>query len=303
MPNLRDIKKRINSVQSTKQITRTMEMVATAKIRHASSRVQAATPYARSMYETLATLSEDQSLSSNPLLAKHDEVKHIVLIAVTSDRGLAGGFNSYVLRAVDQFVVERQKNGVEVELIACGKKAIAYFNYRGYHMALKYAALSADPTIAQAREIASFVSDMYTSGKTDQVFIYYNHARNSADQDLTFEEVLPVEPSETDVALQESKENAESMTEKLMGDFEFEPSAAEVLDALLPAYVENRIYHALIDSAAGEQGARRKAMKSATDNATDMVNTLTRSYNRARQGAITTELNEIVGGASALEDE
>ncbi len=303
MPNLRDIQKRINSVQSTKQITRTMEMVATAKIRKSSDRVLAATPYAHSMNETLATLVQDASLITSPLLARHDDTKRIAVIAVASDRGLAGGFNSNVLRAVDKFISAKQAEGIEIDLIACGKKAIAYFKYRRFPMLLEFRDLSADPTIAQAREIASLVSELYTTNRVDQVMVYYNHARNVADQDLTCEEVLPVDAPEVDVALQESKDANLDATGTISGEFEFEPSPALVLDTLLPAYVENRIYHALIDSAAGEQGARRKAMKSATDNATDMVHTLTRVYNRARQGAITTELNEIVGGAAALEDE
>jgi F-type H+-transporting ATPase subunit gamma len=188
---------------------------------------------------------------------------------------------------------------------------------------------SADPQLAQAREIGSYIIEAYSSNQADQVVIFYNHAKNVADQVTTTEQILPIDryaftevgdEDEDVVYLDESAKAAAAMqrkaldaaresskgvvsTEETSGDFDYEPSASTVLEALLPSYIETRVFHALLDSAAGEQGARRKAMKSATDNATDMVTTLTRVYNRARQGAITTEITEIVGGAAALEEE
>jgi F-type H+-transporting ATPase subunit gamma len=328
MPSLRDIQKRITSVRSTKQITRTMEMVATAKIRRATDRIVAATPYAVAMVEVLQNVARRSSGYENPLLASNNSSQRVAVIAVVSDRGLAGGFNSNVLRAADRFIGRMKGEGVECDIITCGKRALGYFNYRKLPVVLSFRDQSADPTVDQAREIASFVIDRYTNNKIDRVVIFYNHAKNVADQVLTTEQVLPIETvavhemgeDEGDVAhldesakaaaagasekLRQARRSAEdvSSVDELQGEFDYEPSSEAVLNALLPAYVETRIFHALLDSAAGEQGARRKAMKSATDNATEMVTTLTRVLNRARQGAITTEITEIVGGAAALED-
>lgn len=293
MASLREIKKRISSVQSTKQITRTMEMVAAAKIRRSTERIAAATPYSDSMTEVLASVAEHAATLEHPLLAVREDEKRVLAISVVSDRGLAGGFNANVLRETERYIKEKQSAGVEVDLIACGKKALAYFNYRGLKPVMVFRDLSADPTMAEAREIAQYVIDRYSSEELDEVTIIYNHARNSADQDLRSERILPIETSSL---------SGGSDDEGPTASYEYEPSAEAVLIELLPAYIMTSVYHALIDSAAGEQGARRKAMQAATDSATDMVNTLTRSYNRARQGAITTEISEIVGGASALED-
>ena len=296
MPNLHDIERRINSVSSTKQITRTMEMVAAAKIRRANERVQDATPYSESMVEMLADVAKRVGGSENALLRKHDEVKNVLVVAVVSDRGLAGGFNSNVLRRVDHLMREKQAAGATVQIVACGKKAIGYYTYRKVEPVLKFADLSADPTVEEASAIATLAIDGYVNGEIDEVVVVYNHAKNAAEQQLREERVLPVDAS----ALEASTAAGEGS--KLESDVIFEPSADAVLDRLLPAYVRTTLYHALIDSAAAEQGARRNAMMSATDNATEMVETLTRLYNRVRQGAITTEISEIVGGAAALEE-
>ena len=296
MPNLHDIDRRINSVSSTKQITRTMEMVAAAKIRRANERVQDATPYSESMVEMLADVAKRVGGSENALLRAHDEVKNVLVVVVVSDRGLAGGFNSNVLRHVDRLMRDRQAAGAAVKVVACGKKAVGYYTYRKVEPVLKFADLSADPTVEEASAIATLAIDGYVNGEIDEVVVVYNHAKNAAEQQLREERVLPVDAS----ALEASTAAGEGS--KLESDVIFEPSADAVLDRLLPAYVRTTLYHALIDSAAAEQGARRNAMMSATDNATEMVETLTRLYNRVRQGAITTEISEIVGGAAALEE-
>ncbi len=290
MASLRDIKKRITSVQSTKQITRTMEMVATAKIRHATDRIAAAQPYSEAMQQTLAGVSAQAGGTGNPFLATHEQTKCAIAIVVVSDRGLAGGFNSNIFRMVKAYAAANSEKGVETKIIACGKKAVGYYAYRNIEPLLVFRDLSADPTIAEAREIAAYVRQAYAQEACDEVKVFYNHARNAADQDLMEEFILPISTPEVE------GEAGPAASQ------DFEPGAEEVLDSLLPAYVETMIYHALIDSAAAEQGARRKAMKSATDNATEMVQTLDRLYNRVRQGAITTEITEIVGGAAALED-
>ncbi|MBQ3479728.1 MAG: ATP synthase F1 subunit gamma [Clostridia bacterium] len=292
MPNLHDIERRINSVKSTKQITRTMEMVAAAKIRRATERVEAATPYSTSMMEMLGHLAAQTSGSEAPLLEVHENTNRVLIVVVVSDRGLAGGFNSNVLRRAEGLMREYKAAGAQVDVIACGKKAQGYFHYRKINPVLAFKDLSADPTVEEAEEVAKYAIEGYSAGTLDKVVIVYNHAKNAAEQVLTEEVVLPVDAEAFAVAKDAGK---------LSGDTEFEPSAEAVLNGLLPAYVRTTIYHALIDSAAGEQAARRSAMKSATDNANEMVDTLTRIYNRARQGAITTEINEIVGGAAALE--
>ena len=305
MPTLRDIKKRINSVQNTKQITRTMEMVAAAKISRASARVTAATPYSDSMTEMLGSVAGHASALDHPLLAVREDRKRVLVITVVSDRGLAGGFNSNVLRKVENFIRKQEAQGIECEVVACGKKAAAYFKYRGIAPLMTFRDLSADPTLDEAREIAAEAIERYTSTDLDEVVIVYNHARNTADQDLRLEQVLPIAADsfaafagQEDAAVSEAEHEEESSGTS----YEFEPDPEDVLAGLLPAYVQTCIYHALIDSAAAEQGARRKAMKAATDNAEEMITTLTRIYNYARQGAITTEISEIVGGAAALED-
>ena len=248
-------------------------------------------------------------LEDEPTLQKHDEVKKAVVVVVTSDRGLAGGFNSNVLRHAEKVIKERQRQGIEVEVIACGKKAISYFTYRGIKPVFEFRDLSADPTYEEAAEISQYTGDGYHYGQNDEVILIFNHAKNSAEQVLIEQQVLPVDltpyaevlglkPKEEDVFDYFRTKDLES----LPGDVSFEPDAATCLFELMKAHLRNTYYYALIDSAAAEQGARRSAMKSATDNANEMVETLTRLYNRVRQGAITTEITEIVGGAAALED-
>lgn len=308
MPNLHDIERRISSVSSTKQITRTMEMVAAAKIRRASERVENALPWACAISDMLISTAKYAPLSSESLLQVHDEIKRALVVVVASDRGLAGGFNSNVLKHADKLIHRLESEGVEVEVAACGKKAIGYFNYRGIKPVFEFAGHSADPTYEEAAELSLYSGDGYHYDKLDEVFIVYNHAKNAAEQTLVEQQVLPIkEESYADLlGLNDGedvfKQFLEQDLEKLPGDIDFEPDAESVMYYLMKAYLRNCFYYALIDSAAGEQGARRNAMKSATDNANEMVSTLTRLYNRVRQGAITTEINEIVGGAAALED-
>lgn len=309
MPNLHDIERRINSVTSTKQITRTMEMVAAAKIRRATDRMLSALPWACAISDMLISTAKNAPVDVEPLLKVHDEVKRSLIVVLASDRGLAGGFNSNVLRHAEKLIKEKERQGVEVEVAACGKKAVAFFNYRGIKPVFEFAGLSADPTYQQAAELTHYVRESYREGKIDEVFVVYNHAKNAAEQRLVEQQVLPVKqqsyadllglkPKEVDV-LDAYRDKPEA---PIPGDIDFEPGAEEVMSYLMDAYLRNAFYYALLDSAAGEQGARRNAMKSATDNANEMVSTLTRVYNRARQGAITTEITEIVGGAAALEE-
>lgn len=302
MPNLHDLERRINSVNSTKQITRTMEMVAAAKIRRAGERVEAATPYAGSMNEMLSDVAQRAVGAENPLLTEHEDINSVLIVAVVSDRGLAGGFNSNVLRRVEAEIAEAKANGAEAHVIACGKKAVSYLTFRGIELDMVFKDMSADPTVDEALNIAHRAISGYEAGEYDRVIIIYNHAKNAAEQQLRVETILPIDTAALapkPAAADEAEVVAAGAT---VSDAIFEPNSDAVLAGLLPAYVKTCVYHALVDSAAAEQGARRTAMKSATDNANEMVETLQRYYNRVRQGAITTEINEIVGGAAALEE-
>ena len=308
MPNLHDIERRINSVKSTKQITRTMEMVAAAKIRHATERVEAASPYAQSMNEMLASVAECIGDAQQDYLIARDTIKKVLFVVIVSDRGLAGGFNTNVLRHAEQLIKERQNKGQEIALVTCGKKALAYFKYRKLEPVKSFVDLSADPSEEQAQSLGRYILAEYEQAGIDEAYLVYNHAKNAAEQVLRTEQLLPVptqglfEAEKKGNCAQEEGESSCATEASPSARLDFEPDPETVLKALIPAYVKTSIYHALIDSAAGEQGARRNPMKSATDNANDMVDSLTRIYNRVRQGAITTEISEIVGGAAALEE-
>jgi len=269
-----------------------MEMVATAKIRKAQDRIESARPYALAMMEVLGNVAHFTGGASHPLLDEHETRAKMVVIAVASDRGLCGAFNSNILRLSEQIIREEREAGVEADVIAIGKKAIAYFRYRGIEPIASYRDISDKPSILDARSIASRVIEGYTAGDIDAVKMVFNRFKNVADQVPEIHDLLPIRPEVVKAAADELKVNPE---------YVFEPSASSVLRRLLPTYVETLVYRALLESAASEQGARRKAMKSATDNAGEMITTLTRTYNRARQGAITNEIAEIVGGAAALE--
>jgi len=293
MASLRDIKKRIGSVQSTRQITRTMEMVSTAKIKRAQERIESARPYALAMMELLGNVTRFASGAAHPLLAERTERRRVVAIAITSDRGLAGAFNSNILRMTENYMRDTTAAGASVDLIAVGKKAAAYFLYRGVEPVATYRDISDKPTFADAKSIANHVIRAYSEAEIDEVVIIFNRFVNVADQSPENHRLLPISSAVLEDAVEGSDVSAEYL---------FEPDAPAVLDDLLPTYVEALIFRALMESAASEHGARRKAMKSATDNASDMIVTLTRSYNRARQAAITTEIAEIVGGSAAMEE-
>lgn len=319
MANLHDIERRIVSVSSTKQITRTMEMVSAAKIRVATSRMENSLPWAEAIEDMMISTSKNTSGDLSPLLQEHDTKKKCLVCVIASDRGLAGGFNTNILRFAERLINAKKKKGMEVEVIACGKKAIGYMTYRGIEPVMEFVDLSSDPTFEEAYKISQYVTNGYASEEDplDEIFVIFNHAKNAAEQTIVTQQVLPVPretyeelfstsaddafsmfTEETTLGIDEDKEHSG----KLYGDIDFEPDGEEVLEFLLSTYIENAFYYALLDSAAGEQGARRNAMKSATDNANEMISTLTRVYNRARQGAITTEITEIVGGAAALEE-
>ena len=303
MANLREIKGRIDSVKSTMQVTRTMEMISTAKIRRALDRAKEAEPYKDAITRMLANVAGAGFDTSQPLLQPRSEVHNVLFILIASDRGMAGGFNIVPQRLVQHEMSDLAKPGITSELITCGKKPTEYFTYRGVTPVMSFSDMSSEPTMDEADRIASYLMDGYASGSIDRVVIYYSHARNRVDQEQVVEQLLPLTSDELTLPNKPRTDEAVTTVEQeRYTEFEFEPSAREVLGYLMPAYIRTVIYHALLDSAAAEHGARRRAMQSATDNAKEVIASLSRTYNRERQGSITTELNEIIGGASALED-
>jgi F-type H+-transporting ATPase subunit gamma len=292
MANLRDIKRRINSVKSTSQVTRTMEMVSTAKIRRAQDRIEHARPYALALAEMLGEVTRASGKVKHPLLAIREEQQVAVCICIASDRGQAGAFNANIIHMTEAYIRDKEADGVEVQLVTFGKKLSAYFKLRGIEPVLALEGSSGSPDYTDAKLIADRVIREYSDAEIDEVVTIYNRFVNVANQCPEMHVLLPASDEELEAVEDARGRNL---------DYIFEPSAKEVLRSLLPTYVEALIFRALLESAASEHGARRSAMKAATDNATEMIATLTRSYNRARQAAITTEISEIVGGAAALE--
>lgn len=303
MSNLREINKRISSVTATMQITRTMEMVSTAKIRKALERAEQAAPYKDAIKRMLANVASAGIDVSQPLLATHEKEQCVLFILIASDRGLAGGFNINLQREVQHQMEALRREGKQSLLITCGRKPTDYFTYRGVEPVMSFTGISSEPTMDEADRIASYAMDGYAAGTIDRIMIYYMHARNRVDQDKVAEQLLPVRTE--DLVIPNAPRNPEALEHvghELYSEFTFDPSASKVLGYLMPAYIRTVIFHALLDSAAAEHGARRRAMQSATDNANEVITSLSRMYNRVRQSSITTELNEIIGGASALED-
>ncbi len=303
MASLRDINRRIRSVRSTRQITHTMEMVSTTKIMKALETAAEALPYKEAITSMLANVAILGSQEGEPLLDRNEDATVALLVCVASDRGLAGGFNIQVQRATQHRIAELAAKGKAVELVTCGRKPTEFFRYQGVEPVLSYEGISAEPTYQQSDQIASYAMDGFSSGRLGQVEICYQHAKSRVEQVLTDEVILPLFRETLTLPNEPRHEEAVSPIELVRhSTFAFDPSPGEVLGALIPAYVRTVIHHALIDSAAAEHGARRRAMQAATENADEIIERLSREFNRIRQSSITTELNEIVGGAQALEE-
>lgn len=303
MANLREISRRMSSIKSTMQITRTMEMISTARIRKALERAEQARPYKDAITRMLANVATAGFDDSQPLLAKHAEEKHVLYVLIGSDRGLAGGFNIAPQREVEHEMQALAKRGEKSSIITCGRKPTEYFTSRKKKPAMSFVGISSEPNMDEADRISSYVTEGYKNGDFDRVVLVYWHAKNRVEQTQVTEQLLPIA---SDKLMMPNKPRTREALTGIEGeeytDFAFDPSAEQVLGYLLPAYFRTVIFHALLDSAAAEHGARRRAMQSATDNAKEVLGNLGRTYNRERQGAITTELTEIIGGTSALED-
>ncbi|MCL6572961.1 MAG: F0F1 ATP synthase subunit gamma [Bacillus sp. (in: Bacteria)] len=285
MASLRDIKSRINSTRKMSQITKAMEMTSAAKWNRGVINAKAFVPYMEKIQEVTASIATGADGVMHPMLT-HRPVKKTGYIVMTSDRGLAGAFNSTVLRRVFQTIQSRHKSNDEFAIIAIGRVARDFFVKRGMNVVLEIVGISDQPNFSDIKEITSSTVGMFTDGTLDELYIYYSHYKSAITQDVTEKKLLPL----TGIA----------SSSKLIS-YEFEPSAEEILEVLLPQYAESLIYGALLDSKASEHAARMTAMRNATDNAKDLISGYSLFYNRARQAAITQEIMEIVSGAAALE--
>lgn len=285
----RELKGRIKSVENTRKITRTMEMVATSKMKRAADRVSAARPYALALGEVLSHVYTPELAEQFPLLRRPAQIKRAALVVLTANRGLCGAFNTNLLRESRARLAEWEGQGVSVELHVVGRKGIGFYKYLGRELAGQRADIGDKPSSADAASLIDGLMARFAAGDLDAVFITYAKYKSALSTPPATDQVLPV------VAPAVAGGNG------IARDFLLAPSATEILEALLPLYVRNSVYRALVETAAGEQGARRTAMKNATDNATEMLQLLKRTYNSARQAQITQEIAEIVGGASALQ--
>jgi F-type H+-transporting ATPase subunit gamma len=282
----RELKGRIKTVENTRKITRTMEMVATSKMKRAQDRVVAARPFANSLTEVIANLYTPELAEAFPLLRQPATTNKAAVIVLTSNRGLAGAFNANLLKEARALLGRLKESNVEPELHVIGKKGLGYFRYVNRAVASSRTDISDRPTVENAAQIVDELIQRFASGDIDAVYIVYAKFQSALSTPPTTQTILPVTPP------------------KRTGpqpDYILLPSAEVILTQLLPSYVRNSVYKALVETAAGEQGARRTAMKNATDNAGEMLNVLRRTFNRARQAQITQEIAEIVGGAAALQ--
>ena len=293
MASVQDIKRRIRSVRNTRKITRAIELVAAAKLRRAQARIEAMRPYADRMTELMAgTARASTSLRQFPLLQRRD-VGTALVIPLTGDRGLAGAFNAQVLR--EAFAVERRlrAEGVQVRFGVSGKKGASTLRFRRYEVERAWTGFSDRPEYHDAQAIAHRAAELYANGEVDSVRIVYNHFESALVQRVVDAEILPI----PEKALEREEDERRAA---LLGDFIYEPEPEQILERLLPVYVETEIYRALLESAASEQGARMTAMRNASKNAGELIDNLTLQMNRARQAEITQEILEVVAGADAL---
>ena len=295
MATVQDLKRRIRSVRNTRKITRAMELVAAAKLRRAQARIESMRPYADRMLELMGgTARAASSVRGIPLLQRR-EVRTVAILPLTGDRGLAGAFNGQILRRAFQLERQLRAEGNDVRWLVSGRKGRSTLTFRRYEVSAAWTGFSDEPRYADAQAIAHRLTELYTEGEVDRIVVVYNHFESALVQRVVEQEVLPVAEDLLETDEEERRQDA------LRGDFIYEPEPEEILARLVPVYLETEVYRALLESAASEQGARMTAMRNATSNAGELIDTLTLAMNRARQAAITQELLEVVAGADALE--
>jgi len=290
----RILRRRISSIDATKKITRAMELIAASRIVKAQGRVRSAKPYSEKVTDVIANLAGGGAGVDHPLLTQADQVNRVAYVVIAADRGLCGGYNNNVLRAVERAIAADQAQGRQYVLVLSGKKAAGYFSFRGYEVHAAYEGFSDQPNYSDAKTMAESVAELFESGDVQQVRLAYTRFLSMGSQEVTVDQFMPLEASEI---------GADASENTAGGGYEFEPEPAEILSRLLPRYVEARLYAALLEGSASEHAARQRAMKAATDNAEDLKTNLTRIMNRARQEAITTEIMEIVSGSEAMGDD
>ncbi len=283
----REIKTKIKSVQNTRKVTRALEMVSASKIRKAQERMKASRPYARAMKQLIGHLAQANSEFQHPYLVERKDVKRVGYIIVSSDRGLAGGLNNNLFRKLLGEIRKWQEQGVEVDVVTIGQKATVFFRRLKVQMRASVTHLGDRPQVEQLVGVVKVMLDAYNEGEADKVFLVYNDFVNTMTQRAAFDQLLPLPASDREVAAHD-------------WDYIYEPDAESVLEHVLTRYVESLVYQAVMENVASEHAARKVAMKSASDNATKLIDTLNLVYNKARQAAITQEISEIVGGAAAV---
>ncbi|GGU43590.1 ATP synthase gamma chain [Streptomyces albospinus] len=295
---LRVYKRRIRSVTATKKITKAMEMIAASRVVKAQRQVAASTPYASELTRAVTAVATGSN-TQHPLTTETEKPTRAALLLITSDRGLAGGYSSNVVKAADQLTERLKAEGKEVDVYIVGRKGVAYYNFRERKVVESWTGFTDSPTYADAKAVAAplitAVQQDTAEGGVDELHIVYTEFVSMMTQSAIDNRLLPL-------SLDETAESEDTSKGEILPLFDFEPSAEDVLDALLPRYVESRIYNALLQAAASKHAATRRAMKSATDNAEEIIKSLSRLANAARQAEITQEISEIVGGSAALAD-
>jgi F-type H+-transporting ATPase subunit gamma len=297
---LREFRRRIKTVQSTKKITRAMELIAASRIVKAQQRISASRPYAEAITDVVRTVTAEGVVNEeHPLVTPRENPSRAALVLITSDRGLAGGYSANVLRAGERATAALKERGLDVQPFLIGRKALSFYRFRNRDTTHSWSGFSEQPSYDDARAVGDALLENFVKGGAeegvDEIHLVYTRFESIATQRVQVVQLLPLDPA--DVPAEDSGDQDSTGSSGLI---EFEPEGAGVLDALLPRYLTARIFAALLDAAASEQAARRRAMKSATDNADELIKQLTRDANSARQAEITQEIMEIVGGAEAL---
>ena len=294
MATVQDLKRRIRSVGNTRKITKAMELVASARLRRAQARIEAVRPYADRMLELMGVTTRAAGSVRLPLLERRETVSRVALLPITADRGLAGAFNAQVLRRALALERELTAAGVEVKWLVAGRRGRSSLTFRGYELTQAWQGFSERPEYADAQAIARRAAELYANEEVDRVVVIYNHFQSALVQLVTVQDLLPI----PEKVVQGGEDDAEQAA--MRGDFIYEPEPEQILERLLPVYVETELYRALLESAASEQGARTTAMRNASSNAGELISSLTLAMNRARQAEITQEILEVVAGADAL---
>jgi F-type H+-transporting ATPase subunit gamma len=291
--SLQDLRRRIRSITNTRKITKAMELVASARLRRAEARIEAMRPYAETMRELMAgTARASTSVRGLPLLQRRD-TKALAIVPLTADRGLAGAFNAQILRRAFALEREARRDGAQVRWLVTGRKGTSTLRFRRYRVDQSWLGFSERPAYADAQAVAHRLAELYTEGEVDRAVVVYNEYVSPLVQRVVARDVLPISEELLE-------RDADRDRPELHGDFIFEPEPEQILERLLPTYLETEVYRALLESAASEQGARMTAMRNASKNAGELIDSLTLAMNRARQAEITQEILEVVAGADAL---